>query len=314
MGLLCQAGILLMAACISPLPAEADCRAGRVGQMPLSIEHNRLFVPVTVNDTPGSFLVDTGAFQSVIDSGFASRAGVRWDQHQPPVVISGFGGHTLPVRAGRLRMLAFAGVKIPDREMPIYDFAANVTHGTAPMAGLIGADLLDVLDVELDFTNHTLSLWRLFGCQAIEPLHWTGDYASIPMHRQSDKHVQIPIWLDGAAMDAVLDTGAGGLHLSREAAIRAGATQDALAHDPVTPGGGFGGSSTSRRHHFKLLLVGKDVYRDIDAAVSEVPARSSGAFEKNDAILGLRYLLQHRVWISYGTETLFMQRIAGAPE
>jgi len=294
---------------LSPAWALAECRVARVAQMPLAIEHNRLFVPVTVNDTAGEFMVDTGAFHSLIDTSFASHAGVRWDFHQPRYILGGFGGNSLPVQAGRLRMLEFAGAKIPDREMPIYDFSQDFGRVGLPVNGLIGADLLNLLDVEMDFPGKTLSLWRLFNCHDIEPLHWAGDYASIPMHRLSDNHIKIPIWLDGADMDAMLDTGAGGLHLSREAALRAGATADQLAHDPVMEGAGIGGKGTSRLHRFRILLVGKDEYHDIDAAVSEKPANATRMFETFDAIIGLRYLLHHRVWISYGTETLFLQNL-----
>jgi predicted aspartyl protease len=301
--------ILLACTWLAPASTWAECRVARVAQMKLTVEHNRLYVPVTVNDTAGEFMVDTGAFHSLIDAGFASRAGVRMDAHQPRYSLGGFGGNSLPVQAGRLRMLEFAGAKIPDREMPIYDFSQDFARVGVPVDGLLGADLLDLLDVELDFAGNTLSLWRLFDCHDIEPLHWSGDYASIPVHRLSDKHIKIPIWLDGADMDAMLDTGAGGLHLSREAALRAGATADQLAHDPVMEGAGIGGKGTSRRHHFQILLVGKDEYHDIDAAVSEQPARATRMFENFDAILGLRYLMQHRVWISYGTETLFLQNL-----
>jgi predicted aspartyl protease len=301
--------ILLACTWLAPASTWAECRVARVAQMKLTVEHNRLYVPVTVNDTAGEFMVDTGAFHSLIDSGFASRAGVRMDAHQPRYSLGGFGGNSLPVQAGRLRMLEFAGAKIPDREMPIYDFSQDFARVGVPVDGLLGADLLDLLDVELDFSGNTLSLWRLFDCHDIEPLHWSGDYASIPMTRLSDKHIKIPIWLDGADMDAMLDTGAGGLLLSREAALRAGATAEELAQDRVVEGAGIGGKGTSRRHHFHVLLIGKDEYHDIDAGVSDKPANASAMFEKYDAIVGMRYLFHHRVWISYGTETLFLQTL-----
>jgi predicted aspartyl protease len=299
--------LALVSTCLFPAVASAQCRVARVAQMPMTVEHNRLFVPVTVNETAGKFMVDTGAFHSLIDAGFASRAGVRMDTHQPRYTLGGFGGNSLPVQAGRLRMFEFAGAKIPDREMPIYDFSQDFARVGIPVDGLLGADMLNLLDVELDFPGNTLSLWRLFDCHDIEPLHWSGDYASIPMARQSDKHVKIPIWVDGADMDAMLDTGAGGLLLSREAALHAGATEDQLGHDPVMEGAGIGGKGTSRRHRFHVILIGKDVYHDMDAAVSDRPADKRGMFENFDAIVGMRYLFHHRVWISYGTETLFLQ-------
>ena len=289
-------------------PALANCVAGRVGDMPLTIAHARLFVVLTINDTPGQFLVDTGAAQSVLDESFAGRTGVQWDHHQPVYTLNGFGGSTLPVHAGRIRMLGIAGMHVADREMPIHDFGSEASPGGGTIAGLLGADLLDLFDVELDPVAGKLALWRLAGCRDIEPLHWTGDYVAIPMRRTAGKQLRIPIWIDGADFDATLDTGAQGLYLSHAAALKAGATEDELAHDPQTGGGGIGGRMTSRTHLFHTLLVGKDEYHDVKARVGEAGA-GTAPLDGSGALIGLPALLHHRVWLSYGTETLFLQKL-----
>jgi len=139
-------------------------------------------------------------------------------------------------------------------------------------------------------------------------MHWSGDYAAIPLSREASKHVDIPIWLDGAVMKAKLDTGAGGLILDRQAALAAGATEDQLAHDPVAGGVGIGGKVTARRHVFHLLLIGKDVYHDVPAFVSD----TSSTVSRTPALVGMTYLRDHKVWMSYGTETLFLQSVPPA--
>ncbi len=276
--------------------------------MPITEWHNRLYVPVTVNDTHGMFMLDTGASMSVVDSDFASRAGVGWDKFQPRLQLEGVGGKlTGIVRAGRLRMLEFGGLKIPDREMPMSELLLKQPN-EQKVDGLLGADMLYLLDLELDFQAGIARFWRLFGCSEIAPLHWSGDYAAIPLQRQASKQVQIPIWLDGAVIQAVLDTGAGGLVIDRQTAMQAGATEDQLAHDPVTGGVGIGGPATGRRHVFKMLLIGKDVYHNVPAFVTD----TSGETDTFHALIGMASLNRHRVWFSYGTETLFLQSLAGA--
>jgi len=295
----------LLCALLFTTTAQAECRVGKVAEMPITFWHNRIYVPVTVNDTPGTFMLDSGASMSLINTGFAARAGVGWDLHQPRLQLEGVGGKlTGIVRAGHLRMLEFGGVKIPDREMPISDIVAPQPGGQA-VDGLLGADMLNLLDLELDFQSNTASFWRLFGCANITPLHWTGDYATIPLHRQASKHVEIPIWLDGALVQAVLDTGAGGLVIDRPTALQAGATPDQLAHDPTTGGIGIGGPAGGRKHIFKMLLIGKDIYRNVAAFVTDTPAQSPNMH----ALIGMNSLKNHRVWLSYGTETLFLQAL-----
>jgi predicted aspartyl protease len=108
----------------------------------------------------------------------------------------------------------------------------------------------------------------------------------------------------------VLDTGAGGLVIDRETAMKAGATEDQLAHDPVSGGIGIGGPAGGRRHVFKMLLVGKDVYHDVPAFVTDT-TDDAGHLH---ALIGMASLNNHRVWFSYGTETLFLQSLAAAPK
>jgi predicted aspartyl protease len=285
--------------------AHAECRVGKVAEMPITLWHNRIYVPVTLNDTPGTFMLDSGASLSIINTGFAARAGARWDLNQPRMQLEGVGGKlTGIVHAGRLRMLEFGGMKIPDREMPISDITAPQPGGQT-VDGLLGADMLNLLDLELDFQTNTARFWRLFGCTEITPLHWTGDYAAIPLHRQASKHVEIPIWLDGAVIQAALDTGAGGLVIDRATALQAGATPDQLAHDPPSGGIGIGGPVGGRKHIFKMLLIGKDVYRNVAAFVTDTPMETANMH----ALIGMNGLRNHRVWFSYGTETLFLQSL-----
>ena len=300
------AGILMLVGAMWGSAAEAGCGVGRIADLPMTIAHDGLFVPLTINDVTGHFLVDTGAFHSILDSSFASAAGVRWDFFQPQYTISGIGGETLPVRAGRLRMLVLGGMRVPDREMPIHDFGHD-TREPQRLDGLLGADLLSVLDVELDFSAGKLTLWRLFNCRDIEPLHWSGDYAAIPMKRMGDGHLQIPIWIDNADLDAILDTGASsGLILTRQAARQAGALDADLANDPEEHLTGVSGGQYFKVHRSQTLLIGKEVYHNVKAFVGD----GSPGDKDRGSLVGISYLLNHKVWLSYGTQTLFLQPTA----
>jgi predicted aspartyl protease len=299
----------ILAVLAGSLRAQAgQCRVAKAAEMPMTYWHNRIFVPVSVNEMPGTFLLDTGAFNSTVNTEFASRANVVWDRFQPQLTLEGVGGkQTRTVRAGRLRMLEFGGLKIPDREMPIAEVDMQQPNG-APVDGILGAELLSVLDLEIDFRSSEVTLWRLYGCADIAPVGWTGDYASIPLHRTTEKQVTIPIWLDGALVQSVLDTDAGGLVLDRKTALAAGATEAELAQDPAGAALGMGGRVTGRRHHFKLLLIGKDVYHDVTGFVTDTKSMEG----KAPVLVGMSALRNHRAWFSYGTETLFLQSLSPA--
>ncbi len=300
---LAWAGILGVSLCLTPAARASGCKVAKVAEMPMNFWHNRIFLPVSVNNVPGTFLLDTGAFNSQIDTAFAARAGVGWDRMQAGIVEEGVGGReTRVLHPGHLRMLEFGGAKIPDREMPMGEVPMPKPEG-GNADGIIGADMLNLLDLELDFQTNKVAFWRLYDCPEVTPVGWTGDYAAIPLTRQASKHVKIPIWLDGAVIQATLDTGAGGLLVDRATALQAGATSEDLAHDPVAGGIGIGGRANGHIHRFKMLLIGKDVYRDVDAFVPD----TSGESNTLHALVGMTYLRNHRVWFSYGTETLFLQ-------
>jgi hypothetical protein len=165
-------------------------------------------------------------------------------------------------------------------------------------------DFLHYFDMDIDFADHSLTLYRLSGCSEMSPLHWKGDYDSIPLKHTPSQNLTMPIYVDNALLNMELDTGAGRLLLSRDAAEKAGVTQDALAHDLARHAEGFGGSFNTAYHRFGTFLVGSAVNKNALLAVAN---ETSGRGE-TDGLIGLGALKAARLWISYGTSTLFLQR------
>ncbi|HTZ70862.1 MAG TPA: retropepsin-like aspartic protease [Acetobacteraceae bacterium] len=274
--------------------------------MPMTVTQGRLYVPVTMNDVDGSFMLDTGAEFTLLGPDFAARAhagiDVKAGRDNGRLQISGAGGRgTVTLNEAHVRETKIGGIAFPDWEYPVLPpSAASVMPGGRD--GLLGMDFLHYFDLDLDFKAGTLKLWRLSGCTDIHPT-WQGDYDSIPLKHTGHQGVTMPIFIDNAFLDVQFDTGAGSLLLSRDAAAAAGVTDAMLAADPPANNAGIGGGFPAVMHQFQLLLIGsRQFHKPVITVETERHRTGYG-----DGLLGLRFLQPTKIWLSYATNTLFMQ-------
>ncbi len=295
---------MLFFLCMTPATAaNAECTVTKVGTMPLTVVGSRLYVPVTMNDTDGVFMLDTGAEKTLLNGDFASRAHVGLDRHAGGITFSGGGGReTLRVNQAHVRRTDIGKVAFNDWEFAVMPPEAG---GLAKdeRDGILGMDFLHYFDMDMDLQAGTLNLWRLAGCKDIHP-EWQGDYDAIPMTHTARQNVTIPIMLDNVFLDIVLDTGAAGLLISRDAATRLGLTDAMLAADKGAAAAGIGGKFPSVRHRFQKLMVGSGQI-DKPMVVVETEAHRT---VYGDGLMDWRYLGAKKIWLSYGTNTLFVQK------
>jgi hypothetical protein len=239
---------------------------------------------------------------TLLTGDFAGRAHVGLDHNAGRAILTGAGDkQTLPVNYAHARRTDVGTISFPDWEYIVLPQAAGGA-GKTERDGILGMDFLHYFDIDIDFQANSVSLWRLSGCQDIHP-EWKGDYDAIPLKHTAHQSVTMPIFLDNAFLDVTFDTGAGGFLLTREAAARAGVTDAMLAGDKHPDLQGLAGGFSSVLHRFGLLLVGSAQFKNPVIAV-ETEGRHT-VF--GDGLLGLRYLKPHKVWLSYATNTLFVQ-------
>jgi predicted aspartyl protease len=255
-----------------------------------------------MNETSGLFLVDTGSQVTLLTSAFAARAHVGLDSHAGQLTISGIGGReTLPVNQAHARRINVGKIAFNDWEFAVVPPQAGGL-GKTEHDGILGMDFLHYFDIDMDLAAGTLTLWRLAGCKDLHP-EWKGDYDAIPLKHTPSQSVTIPIFVDNAFFDVMFDTGAPAAWLTHDAAARAGATDAMLAKDPEAEAGGIGGRVPSVLHRFQLLLVGSGQFPNATIVVEREATRSFYA----DGMVGWRFLNARKIWISYATDTLFVQ-------
>ena len=301
---------LFYAVCLlltSALPAAATCTIGKLTTVPATLIGTKVYLPITMNETTGLFLLDTGAGETLVNAAFASEAGANMDRHAGQYVYSGAGNkQTLPVFKGHIRLTHIGDIRYQDWEYGIVDLGGVAPDGQ-PLGGILGMDFMHYFDVEVDFVAKTVSFYRLTDCTTMHPPAWSADYDAIPLKHTPDHNLTLPVFLDNADLDMEFDTGAGTVLVARDAAEKAGVNEAALSRDRASQGRGVAGNFSVARHHFKLLLIGGGVYPDVDLAVENEQSRRG----ETDGLVGLAAFKAQRVWISFTTSTLFVQ---GAPK
>jgi len=286
--------------------AYANCTMSHVADIPITLYQNKLFLPITMNGTVQKLAMDTGAGSTVLSTATARRLNIPRD-FDHTVEMFGVGGTDNHLYSARVERMEFAGLHFDDWHLAIADFNMLLADG-ADMGGLLGADILSQFDIDLDIPRRTAGFWRVSGCMQVTP-PWTTSTSELKLQRIGLYHVALQIGVDGVPVQVVLDTGAPGLVLTELEAARAGASPESLQNGrPITGRGVNDGIYIGHMHVFRHVSVGRAFY---DEVITQVVPRAR--FQNFGGLLGAAFLLQHRVWLSYATNTLFVQNAPAAP-
>jgi hypothetical protein len=183
-----------------------------------------------------------------------------------------------------------ANIERPERE----------NDASAPV-GIVGTDLLSRFDVELDFPNHRMTLYRVSSC-AGNFIPWSGHYDTFMASITAHKAFVIPVFLNGKPVRAVVDTGSNESSLSLDGARAAGVDAQTLASEPGdTFFGSKGNVVTAHRHVFQTMGVGAGTFRNARISVQDA------SWLDTDMLLGMDFLRWRKLWLSYSTNQVFIQ-------
>ena len=161
----------LLALWMSPLAAAEDCKPlQRYGSVPFAEEENsQIYLPTTLAGRQTKLLLDTGAYWSTIRRDLADELGLSQR------------------RATEMVMLDLAGqkmdrvAKVPEVKVGTLNYgAAEFFLAGAPpepieeQGGLLGQNLLNRIDLEIDNAKKTVSLFSQDHCDG-EGVHWADE-------------------------------------------------------------------------------------------------------------------------------------------
>lgn len=264
-------------------PALA-CRVERRAEVAASLADGFVEVPAVVQGQPARFLLDTGAGDMLVTPEAAARLGLAPDPSHGTRLL-GTGGEGRAPNAW-LAGLRVGGAAVTARSVPVAPLPAPIAED-----GLLGAPLLAAYDLDLDLVAGVVGLVEVADCAPGTPL-LAPPFASVPLVLTPDRTPAIPVVVNGVRLTALLDTGSRATSLTPEAAARVRARS--LGRGGTTRGVD-GELVAFRLAQVATLAVGWDVQRDVQIAVA--PLQIGDA----DMLLGVDWLRQRRVWVSYAT-------------
>jgi predicted aspartyl protease len=290
------------------------CMIRAFGPFPVQFFHNVLYVPMKVNGVETLAVMDTGAAKSLMTPELAAAAHVAITKNA--MRMRGSTG-SFNTTLGTLKGVSVGSVKITaTRPTLVYKFPGS--HGT-DIGVQLGLDWLADFDWDIDVPHKTVRPYVVRNCFAIDP-PWRDSYTGLaltPAINQlpssvqfiaalaGNRQVTVPVAFEGGMLEAMLDTGATNTVLSHEAAHEAGVTNAELDHDKVVEVLGLSGDRAKYYEHiFKDVAIGEQELHDVAWLVAH-------HFDRRDdpddpMALGMDYIGQHRLWLSFGTGALYI--------
>jgi hypothetical protein len=296
--------LLLLASLLLPAAARSACVVDNKATVALDVVGGTITVPVEINGTVATMILDTGAQRSILTEAAAHRLNVARDEWVG-TTMSGIGGIESRPNADP-RSLTLGGVPLVRRTLS-HDTSLTVgviprTHiGDLVIDGALGRDFLAPFDLDLDVPDRRLTLYRVQGCTG-RFLPWQSGYTAVPVNLLDQDALIVPVTLDGTPLRALLDTGASASLVAAPGLFRLGLQPGGFANDPADQVSGVGSRVvTMYRHTFRSLQVGGQATR-----APVVWAASIHLTPIVDMLLGADWLAERRIWISYATRQLFV--------
>lgn len=267
-----------------------DCHLKDYGTMPVEMVGYRATTMVKINGTSTRFILDTGAFFNTMSSANASALGLKLEPAPYGFRVSGVGGDA-NVQQAHVKQFG-----ILDTTLENVDF---IVGGTDTGSGLLGANLLDLADLEIDLAHGKLTLFKVEHCDKASLAYWVKDgaynIADIePADQPYDRRTFLSVTINGKKVRAVLDSGATATVLSRAAAERAGIDLNA----PDVKGGSISTGIGARpvrtwTVNIDSFSVGTETIQHSQMQV--IDGRMGG---NTDMLLGVDFLLAHHMFIA----------------
>src|SRR6266404_3574203 len=280
--------------------ASGGCGTAQLGQTTVATLRNAPIVTLLANGMPVTMLLDTGAETTIMTPGVAKRLGAQRPQVEFDRQLRGVAG-SLQTTEVELQSFAIGGVAIPWRRVRVAPInVASVFSG--PLDGVLGADSLNSFDIDLDLPNNRITLYSKQTCPDAAPA-WTEPYVTIAAGRSKGDHLFFPVWLDGHKISAFVDTGSQSTVLSTNAALALGVTPGLLAQDRAAVLRGAAAEQLSARvHRFARLEIGAEPIHNPEIMVADLRLGDA------DLVLGIDLLRPRRIWLSYGSQKIFLLR------
>ena len=280
--------------------AASDCKLGDFGTLPVEMDGARATTVVKVNGVDTRFILDTGAFFNSMSK--ANADALQLKREPAPFGLRGMGiGGSFSLELAKIKDFGILGSSLRNVEF--------LVGGSDFGMGLIGANLLDVADLDIDLAQGKLRMMKPQGrdCDRMSMAYWTqgGAFEVVEMRRRpddpTDRRSFVTVLINGKPVKAMLDTGAYATLLTRKAADAAGLDLNSPSVKSDHAMHGLGAKSfktwnvpidtfsvgTETIQHTKMLVMDGDIWGDAQM------------------LLGVDFFLAHHLFIANSQKKIY---------
>ena len=279
-----------------PMHALAECKLAAF-TVPVTMSGMRATIPAKINGTDVHFVIDSGAFYSMLTPAAAAELKLRRDRAPNNLNIEGVGGRA-DASVATVRELIVFNVQIPHAEF--------IVAGGEPgqnTVGLLGQNLLRIGDIEYDLANGVIRLVRPNGCGDAPLAYWAKaqpfSAIDIAYATAGSPYTTGTAYLNGAKIRVMFDTGAATSAVSRYAAERAGIKMDDPSTVPAGTSWGIGRAVVKNWiAPFTSLKIGEEEVHNTRLRIAEFDLPI-------DMLIGADFFLSHRIYVANSQRKLY---------
>jgi len=274
-----------------------ECHLAKYGTLPVEMIGNRATTMVKINGTDARFILDTGAFFNFMSKANAAALGLTLEPAPFGYRITGVGG------SANVQQAHVKEFGILDTTLKKVDF---IVGGSDAGEGLLGANLLDLADLELDLAHGKVALFKVEHCDKVALAYWVKDgkynVADIlESGDRSDRRTFFEVVINGTKLRAVLDSGATATVLSRAAAERAGINLNAPGVKEGSSSMGVGSRPVKTwTVNVDSFAIGSELIQHTQMQVID-----SRMGDNTDMLLGVDFILAHHMFIANGKKKAY---------
>jgi predicted aspartyl protease len=295
-----------MAAASPAAAAAEDCTLKELADIDLSYDRaGGPLIPVTIDGTAKSMLVDTGSIFSGVTEQTVADLHLR--QADLPIAAFELADGKRMDRAAVLPEFSIGHMRARNLDVLVIPQSEPGANG---WAGTIGPDIMTSYDVEFDFGGGKFALFSHDHCPG-EVVYWTKEaYAAVPIAiGPDDNHIRLTAMLDGKPVNVLIDTGTStsAMNFSTARALFGIAPDDpalvrllCLTCGPDSPQNG------AVRYPFKTLSFGGVTVHDPKINLYPDTLKGLGTDERNQMLVGMTILRQLHLYIAYREKTLYV--------
>jgi len=275
--------------------ALASCRLAKIVELPVTMSGLQPMVAAQINGVDQMFIVDSGAFFSMISRPKAAELKLSLMPLQN-MRLEGVGGEETP---SETTVRAFTLVKVPLKDVEFIVAGG----GLGDAAGLLGQNVLGLADVEYDLGGGAVRLMLPKDCENASLAYWNQDQYSvmrISPTDEADPHTIGEAVVNGVKIHVIFDTGAGLSVMTLKAAARLGITPTSPGVVPAGESYGIGrGTVRTWIAPITSLQIGDEQINNTKIRIGDMQ------LDDADMLLGADFFLSHRVYVANSQHRLY---------